>query len=129
MKRDGFADDLVSEIGAERPRCPQVDGSAEERRQLLLHPDEFEVPGRAIGFEFDENVDVAFAPEVRTKHGSEEGKPANVVALAEPADFGASRFRRSDSSVSVRDAHPLILSPEERRPMVLPGAGVRGRPA
>lgn len=77
-----LGEDLVSEVSAEEARGVQVDGSAEDGGEFVLHGEEREAGGGA-GLELDEDVDVAVGAEVIAEHGAEESEAPDAVAAAE----------------------------------------------
>src|SRR5438128_1053354 len=76
---------LPSEIRTEETRRIEVDPSAENLAQLVLHREERQAR-RVSWLEFDEDVDVALGPKLRSQDRSEESEPADVVRLAKPCD-------------------------------------------
>ena len=111
MKREGFAKDLVPEVGAEGSWRPEVDGAAQKRRKLFFHPDELEEARSTLRLELDEDVDVALLSKIRPQDGPEEREPPNMVTPAEILDLRTGRLRRRDSGIPGRHDHPLILPP------------------
>ena len=62
------ADDLIPEVGAQVSGRTEIDFAAgEEAAQFLFHSSEAEEADVVAGLEFDEDIDVAVRPELRSE--------------------------------------------------------------
>src|SRR5664279_3100635 len=52
----GFAHDAIAEVAAQPLLRAEIDGAAEDRRQLILHARDGEEPDSGVGLELDENI-------------------------------------------------------------------------
>jgi hypothetical protein len=87
IDRNGFSNDLISEVRAEECRCVQVDLVIEEPGKLVLESDETE--SNALAWEeLDEQVDIASGAELSPGRRTEDCQPTDTVAAAEPGQLG-----------------------------------------
>jgi hypothetical protein len=81
----GFGKDLVSEVWAKALGRIQINVTAENPGQFLLHREERQA-GDVARIEFHEHVHVAVLPEILSEHRAEQREPAYVMAAAELRD-------------------------------------------
>ncbi len=84
---DGRTEHFVSEVRREILGRTKVHLTPDQPRQLALNRRQSNKTKTGSRLEFNEHVDIAVRPKVRTQDGSEEREPANVVAPAERLDL------------------------------------------
>jgi len=104
--------DILSKVPAEFIRSSQIDLAADHRGEITLHGRQPEITNTAIGFEFDEDVDVTRVRKAIGEHGAKKREPPDAVAPAEFGDLrlGYSNLRRRHTDHIARD-RPTPLGP------------------
>src|SRR5215469_9287082 len=75
----------IAEVTAQEPRCVEIDGSAQDSRQLVLHREKFEA-GSVSRLELHDHIHVAVRQKVFAQNRPEERELSNMIAPAEVAN-------------------------------------------
>jgi hypothetical protein len=74
---------LVSEVRAQEAFGVEVYRSTKQSGKLPLYPCEPNKTHRTVGFEFDQDIDVAIRSEILTEHRSKKGESSDVMLSTE----------------------------------------------